>query len=75
MSKSPFRRIRTIPDKVLGTTLMNHSGALRYVVGRVTAYDRWRWVRRAWYVLITTAVVWLAYKQDILTLLSVLGWL
>lgn len=59
MSKSPFRAMRAIPDKVLGRALTSHSEALRYVIQRVAAYDRWRWVRLVWYLAVTLALGYL----------------
>ena len=71
MSKRDYRRVRSIPDKVLGATLVNHSGALHYVVNRIAAYDRYRWVRRGWYAFVTAALVYLL-KGHIRTWLVVL---
>lgn len=65
MAKSVFRRLRAIPDKVLGYTLSNHAQALQYAVTRIEAYDRWKWVRRAWAVGITAAVAWLAHGDTV----------
>jgi len=57
--RNPFRKVRALSDQVLGQALSNHAGALQYVVARVGAYDRYRWVRRAWAAVVTAAVAYL----------------
>ena len=56
---NPYRKIRALSDQMLGQALSNHAGALQYTVARIAAYDRWRWVRRAWAAAVTGAIVWL----------------
>ena len=60
---NPYRKVRGLSDQVLGQALSNHAGALQYVVSRIGAYDRYRWVRRVWAVLVTAAIVWLAVTR------------
>lgn len=50
-----YRKVRGIPDKVLAGALQQHAGGLAYVLNRVAAYDRVRWIRRVWYVIVTLA--------------------
>lgn len=59
---NPFRKVRGLSDQVLGQALSNHAGALQYVVARIAAYDRYRWVRRAWAAVVTGALAWLATR-------------
>ena len=61
--RNPFRKIRSLSDQVLGQALSNHAGALQYVVSRIGAYDRYRWVRRAWVAVVTAAIVWLTVTR------------
>lgn len=58
MSKQ-YRQMRSVPDKMLGQILHNHQQAAQYAVARVVAYDRYRWVRRAWYVATSAGLGWL----------------
>ena len=58
---NPYRKVRGLSDKVLDQALSNHAGALQYVVSRVGAYDRYRWVRRGWAVAVTIELLALLY--------------
>jgi hypothetical protein len=72
MSKT-FRKFRGVPDKVLVGAIQQHSGAITYALNRVQAYDRFRWVRRAWYLAVTAQLAWLAHQTDIRAVLHLIG--